>query len=210
MEEIKNIFCVGRNYAAHAKELNNAVPTAPIFFSKPTHAVAEADGRLIALPGDAGAVHYETEWVVHIARPYEKGIEADDLIDKMALGIDLTLRDVQSRLKEKRHPWLLAKGFRQSAVLTRFIPFPGTEACKRIDFSLLKNGEEAQKGNIRQMIFDLQTLVDYCAEHFGLGEGDILFTGTPEGVGPVSNGDRFALKWGEETLGTFSVSLKNI
>lgn len=92
-------------------------------------------------------------------------------------------------------------------MLTKFIAFPGVEGCKTTNFALLKNGEQVQVGNIQNMIFDLQTLVDYSALHFGLGEGDIIFTGTPEGVGPVSDGDRLALLWGEQTLGDCTIKL---
>jgi fumarylpyruvate hydrolase len=205
---IRNIFCVGRNYEAHAKELKNEVPASPFFFSKPTHAMVEARGQEIILPGDRGTIHYEVEWVVHIAKTYEKGMKVDELVDSMALGIDFTLRDVQTELKKQQYPWLLAKGFPNSAVLTPFIEFPGFEQCKQIDFSLSKNGEQAQRGNIQQMIFGLQTIIDYCGAHFGLAKGDIIFTGTPEGVGPVTDGDRFALNWGENTLGEFSVLIK--
>ena len=205
MKDIRNIFCVGRNYAEHAKELNNDVPTSPFLFTKPTHALAVADGGTIRLPKDSGSIHYEAELVLHISKPYEKGIRVDDIVDLMALGIDFTLRDIQSELKKKGHPWLRAKGFKNSAVLTRFIDFPGFAACKETDFVLLKNGDEAQHGNISDMIFDLQTLIDFTGEHFGLDEGDVIYTGTPSGVGPASSGDHFTLKWGQEELGTFTI-----
>lgn len=207
MNSIRNIYCVGRNYLLHAKELNNEVPTSPFLFAKPTHALVEANGQEISLPANRGSVHFEAELVLHIGKPYEKGIKVDELVDKMALGIDFTLRDVQSELKKKGYPWLLAKGFPNSGVLTKFIPFPGAEELKKIDFTLRKNGEEVQRGNIKNLIFDLQTVVDFSAEHFGLGEGDIIFTGTPEGVGPVSDGDRMSLQWGDEVLGDCTLKL---
>lgn len=208
METIKNIYCVGRNYRAHAKELNNPVPTSPFLFSKPTHAVVEANGQVVSLPGDRGSVHYETELVLRIGKPYEKGMKVDEIVDGLAIGLDLTLRDVQDVLKEKRYPWLLAKGFLNSAILTKFIDFPGVEACKQTNFSLLINGSQVQEGNIQSLIFDFQTLIDFTAEHFGLGEGDIIFTGTPEGVGPLANGDELTLLWDEEVLGKSKVNLK--
>jgi fumarylpyruvate hydrolase len=207
MTIIKNIYCIGRNYASHAKELNNAVPTSPFLFSKPTHAVVEAKGQEVHLPGDRGAVHYETELVLHMGQEYEKGITVDEIVDKMALGIDFTLRDVQSKLKEQRYPWLLAKGFPNSALLTKFIEFPGEHACKNTNFSLLKNGQQVQIGNITNLLFDLQTIIDFTAKHFGLGKGDILFTGTPEGVGPIHDGDTLSLLWGEEPLGQSIIRL---
>ncbi|AMA73920.1 MULTISPECIES: fumarylacetoacetate hydrolase family protein [Aneurinibacillus] len=208
MNEIRNIFCVGRNYRLHAEELGNAVPTSPFLFSKPTHALVEANGQTITLPGNRGEVHYETELVLYIARPFEPGMKVEDVVNKMALGIDFTLRDVQNELKEKSHPWLKAKGFPNSAVLTSFRPFPGVEACRGTDFSLFKNGEQVQCGNISNMLFDMQTIIEFTDEHFGLGEGDIIYTGTPEGVGAVADGDKLELRWGEEVWGTFTVQLQ--
>lgn len=205
MEQIRNIYCIGRNYKAHAAEMGNAIPEQPMLFGKPTHALIEMNGGDITLPGGRGEIHYEAELVVHIARPYEPGIDVDDLIDYYALGIDLTLRDVQSELKKKGYPWLAAKGFRYSAPLTGFHPFPGVSALQATDFTLLKNGVEVQRGNTNNMIFDLQVIVDFTARHFGLGQGDIIYTGTPEGVGPITDGDRLELfmattSWGAATF----------
>ncbi len=101
MTNVKNIYCVGRNYTEHVSELNNAMPEAPMLFLKPTHSWVEADGREIQLPGNQGAVHFEAELVIRIGRTYEKGMSADELIDGLGLGLDFTLRDVQSTLKEK-------------------------------------------------------------------------------------------------------------
>jgi len=207
LNSIRNIYCVGRNYALHAKELNNEVPASPFLFAKPTHALVEANGQEVVLPGDRGPVHFEAELVIRIGKPYEKGIKVDDLIDSMAIGIDFTLRDVQSELKKKAYPWLLAKGFPNSAALSKFIAFPGVEECKKVNFALVKNGEQVQSGNIKDLIFDLQTIVDFSAVHLGLGEGDVIFTGTPEGVGPVSDGDHMSLYWGEQVLGDFTSKL---
>lgn len=210
METIKNIYCIGRNYALHAQELKNEIPTSPMVFSKPTHSIAYANGEKISLPVNRGIIHYETEFVIYIGKDYVEGAIADDLITKMALGIDFTLRDVQSKLKEIGHPWLLAKGFPHSAVLTDFIPFPGVEASKGENFSLEINGEVVQTGNIGDVIFDFQTIIDFCASNFGIGEGDIIFTGTPSGVGETFDGDQFSLKWGNEILGTCQISKRNI
>ncbi|MFJ5762478.1 fumarylacetoacetate hydrolase family protein [Neobacillus sp. NPDC093182] len=201
MNKVKNIYCVGRNYAAHAKELQNEVPYSPMLFSKPTHALIEAEGQEVKLPGNRGSIHFETEIVIRIGKPFEQGIKVEEIVDSMAIGIDFTLRDVQSELKKKGHPWLLAKGFPNSALVSKFIPFPGIEEMKKIDFSLLKNGEMVQLGNIKNMIFDLQTIIDFTALNFGLGEGDLIFTGTPEGVGPVNDNDHLTLLWGNSILG---------
>jgi len=207
IQSIRNIYCVGRNYAQHAQELGNEVPTSPFLFSKPTHALVEAVGQSIPLPGYQGTIHYEAEWVAHVCQPYQQGMPLEDVIDKMALGIDFTLRDVQRELQKKSHPWLLAKGFPNSAVLSKWIDFPGFEACKQTSFSLWKNGENVQTGNIKDMLFDLPTIIAFTAEHFGLEKGDIIYTGTPPGVNSVADKDRFVLKWGETSLGEFSIEM---
>ncbi|MGG3469729.1 fumarylacetoacetate hydrolase family protein [Neobacillus pocheonensis] len=201
MGDIRNIYCVGRNYVAHAKELNNEVPSSPFLFSKPTHAFVEANGQEIHLPGNRGSIHYETELVIRIGSKHEKGMKADEVIDRMGIGIDFTLRDVQSELKKKGHPWLLAKGFPNSAVVSKFIEFPGINEIKEKDFSLIRNGEMVQVGNSKNMIFDLQTIVDFTSLHFGLDEGDIIFTGTPEGVGQIFDRDHLSLKWDNKIIG---------
>jgi len=208
MKSIKNIYCIGRNYVLHAKELNNEVPTSPFLFSKPTHSIVEANGQEVTLPGDQGAVHYEVELVIRMGKDYKPGMKVDELVDSMALGIDFTLRDVQTEMKKKALPWLIAKGFPNSALITKFIGFPGEEECKKVDFALIKNGEQVQLGNISNLLFDLQTIIDFTAKHFGLGEGDILFTGTPEGVGRINDGDQLSLLWGKEVLGESKIKLK--
>lgn len=207
MNKINNIYCVGRNYAAHAKELQNEVPASPMLFSKPTHALVKGDGQGVLFPSDRGSIHYETEIVIRICRPYEQGIKAEEIVDSMAIGIDFTLRDVQSELKTKGHPWLLAKGFPNSALVSNFIPFPGVEEMKKIDFSLVKNGEKVQQGNIKNMIFDFQTIIEFTAQNFGLGEGDLIYTGTPEGVGHVNDNDHLTLLWGGSVLGECFIKL---
>lgn len=208
MKQIRNIYCVGRNYRLHAEELGNEVPKAPMIFSKPTHSLVEANGQEIALPGDRGEVHHEVEVVIRLKKPYQSDASLEELVGSIALGIDFTLRDVQSKLKAKGHPWLLAKGFPNSAVMTKFLDFPGLELCYQTDFSLLKNGNLVQKGNMKEMIFDLSTILHFCGTHFGLGEGDIIYTGTPAGVGKVENGDRLQMFWGEKELGSCRISLQ--
>lgn len=198
---VNNIYCVGRNYVQHARELNNAVPQSPLLFLKPTHALIEANGQEIAFPANKGGIHYEVEYVVHLKRQYEPGISVDDLIDKMAIGIDFTLRDIQTEMKEKGYPWLPAKGFPNSAVISPWQPFPGLNAALGKDFSLEKNGQEVQRGKLQDMIFDLSSLCEFTAQNLGLGEDDIIFTGTPEGVGPVHDGDVLVLKWEGKPLG---------
>lgn len=204
---IRNIYCVGRNYAQHAAELGNDVPKSPMIFMKPTHAIALMNGQEIALPGSVGEVHYEAELVIRIGKSYESGMAADDIIDSYALGIDMTLREVQSELKKKGHPWLRAKGFLNSALLTSFRPYPGSAVLETTDFKLTINGHTVQQGNISQMIFNLQAIIDFIASHYGLGEGDVIYTGTPAGVGALQNGDRLCLFWGEEAWGDAQIAL---
>ncbi|KRF43386.1 fumarylacetoacetate hydrolase family protein [Paenibacillus sp. Soil787] len=206
-EAVRNIYCVGRNYRAHAAELGNDVPDQPMIFTKPTHALAPMNGGELALPGDQGEIHYEAELVLHIAKPYTEGIQVDEIVDKYALGIDFTLRDVQNVIKKKGQPWLPAKGFLNSAPISTFRPFPGASKLSETNFQLRQNGQVVQNGNISNMIFNLQTIIDYIAKHYGLGAGDIIYTGTPEGVGPVHQGDRMELLWGEEVFGAVTINM---
>lgn len=198
---VSNVYCVGRNYRLHAAELGNAVPDEPMIFMKPSHAVVPLDGSVLAMPEGKGSVHFEGEIVIQAARDYVPGMSVDELIDVMALGIDFTLRDVQSVIKEKGHPWMAAKGFRNSAPLTPYISFPGMETLQGTDFTVLKNGVEVQRGNAGEMIFSLQEIIDYIGRQYGLGKGDLIFTGTPAGVGPAASGDIFELFWGDVRLG---------
>lgn len=206
-QTIRNVYCVGRNYRLHAEELGNAIPEEPMLFLKPTHAVLPADGRTIRLPGGRGELHYEAELVLRIGRVYEAGLSVDELADGFALGVDFTLRTVQDGLKAKGQPWLAAKGFLHSAPLGRFRAFPGEAAITDIPFSLRKNGSRVQEGRAAEMIFPLQRIVAFIGERYGLGPGDLIFTGTPAGVGAAADGDRFELHWNGEEAGSFSVQL---
>lgn len=205
---IANVYCVGRNYALHAKELGNDIPEEPMIFLKPSHAIAPMKGNMVQLPHGVGDIHYEAELVIKIARPYEKGMTVDELVDVMALGIDFTLRDVQSVLKQKGHPWLKAKGFLQAAPMSHYIAFDGVEDVKKQDFKLQKNGILVQQGNISNMIFSLQEIVDYIGGNYGLGVGDHIFTGTPAGVGAVHHGDHLELIYGNNSLGDCHISIE--
>jgi len=207
---LKNVYCVGRNYRLHAEELGNAVPEEPMIFMKPTHAVVKADGGEVILPGGRGEIHYEAELVFRIGKDCVGSggaLDVDACVDAMALGIDFTLRDVQSVLKQKGHPWLPAKGFLNSALLSEWQPFPGAAALAEADFSLRRNGQEVQRGNTRDMIFDLQTILTYVAANYGLGEGDIVYTGTPAGVAAVADGDVLELLRDGERWGSAVVKL---
>ncbi|MDM5278649.1 fumarylacetoacetate hydrolase family protein [Paenibacillus silvae] len=206
LTNICNVYCVGRNYKLHAEELGNAIPDEPMIFMKPSHAVVPLNGEALELPASKGEVHYEAELVIRIGRNYEPGVRVDELVDAYAFGIDFTLRDVQTVIKKKGHPWTAAKGFKNSAPVSGFQSFSGKEALLEKDFTLTKNGVEVQRGNIRNMIFDLQHIVDYVGYHYGLGAGDIIFTGTPEGVGPAVEGDVLELAWDGQSVGKCTIA----
>jgi len=203
--DINNIFCVRRNYVKHAHELGNDVPEVPMIFTKPTNAIAYTEDKPIEFPNDQGEIHYEVEIVLYIGKDIEYPVQVDDVVSNMAMGIDFTLRDIQSQLKDKGHPWLLAKGFKNAALLTEFWDFPGEKASGDSDFTLVQNDKTVQQGNIHSMIFDFKSLITYIDRHFGLKKGDIIFTGTPEGVGPIQNKDDFKLYWNKELKGRFTV-----
>jgi 2-keto-4-pentenoate hydratase/2-oxohepta-3-ene-1,7-dioic acid hydratase in catechol pathway len=177
---------------------------------KPSHAVVtmEAD-TMLALPLDRGAVHHEVELVLRIGHRVEPGMTAAEAVNAFALGIDFTLRDVQDNLKQKGHPWLAAKGMLNSAPVTRLLPFPGTETLERTSFALHNNGQLMQEGCAKEMLFPLDTLIEYTASHYGLGAGDLLFTGTPAGVGAVQVGDCLEVTWGKKQLGSCVIAAQN-
>ena len=183
------IFCIGRNYVDHAKELNNPVPKKPLLFMKPDTALL-IKKRPFFYPAFSQNIHYECEVVLKIGR-VGKHIEsrfAYKYIEEVGLGIDFTARDVQSECKKKGHPWEIAKAFDQSAVLGSFVPYADWKD-KNIPFTLEKNGEVVQVGNSEDMIFDFATLISYISKMFTLKLGDLIYTGTPAGVGPVVIGD---------------------
>lgn len=208
MEQIQNVYCVGRNYRLHAVELGNTVPESPMIFMKPTHAIVPMNGKTINLPGSQGIIHYEAELVIRIGEAYRLDIKADEIIDAFALGIDFTLREVQKELKEKQHPWLKAKGFRASAPLTPFKKIKNMNELAAEEFCLLLNGVEKQRGHISKMIYNIQTLVDSIGSHYGLAKGDVIFTGTPAGVGQVHHDDTMELYWGDQLYGKCRIEIQ--
>jgi fumarylpyruvate hydrolase len=205
--EIRNIYCIGRNYRLHALELGNEVPDKPLVFTKPTHAIVPMAGNAVALPENVGEVHFELEIVLRIGRAYETGIDPEQCIDAMALGLDLTLRDVQSKLKAKGQPWLAAKGFKNSAPLGEWLPYPGAAALAENEFVLLRNGEEAQRGKASDMLFSVSELIQFVGENYGLGAGDLIFTGTPAGVAALHDGDQLQALWAGNAAGSCSIKL---
>lgn len=207
MEHIKNVYCIGRNYTDHVKELNNDIPENPLIFSKPTHALVSANDNLITLPGNKGAVHHEVEVVLEIDRDYEAGLTIDDLVSKMYIGLDLTLRDQQDKLKKKGLPWLLSKGFTNSAIVSKSIEYPTEAILLDKEFSLKINEQVVQVGKINQMMFSLDETIKYVADNIGLKKGDLIFTGTPAGVGPLENNDQLELIYDGEVIGRCKISI---
>lgn len=185
------ILCVGRNYAEHAKELANAVPTKPMFFLKPDTALVRGNQDFY-YPEFSNDIHYECEVVYHVCKE-GKNVSprfAKDYVDSVGLGIDFTARDLQQEAKEKGHPWTLAKMFNGSAPVSEFLPVSKFNNLADLHFELKVNGETRQKGHTADMIFDLETLIAYITQFITIKKGDLIFTGTPAGVGPVKIGDR--------------------
>jgi len=183
------IICIGRNYADHAKELNNPVPTDPVVFMKPPTALL-LDGRPFYYPEFTSDLHYELELVVKIGKNgrHIQPEHAESYIEEIGLGIDFTARDIQDRCKKNGHPWEIAKAFDHSAVLGSFVSSKDLD-LKSIDFELEKNKEIVQRGNSRDMIFSFSDIIVYISKFFRLQMGDYIFTGTPAGVGSVKIGD---------------------
>ncbi|MDG5767330.1 fumarylacetoacetate hydrolase family protein [Balneolales bacterium ANBcel1] len=185
-----NIYCIGRNYAAHARELNNPLPTRPVIFGKPSASLT-FDG-IIRIPPFVADPHYEAELVVAIGER-GKNIPAGcalPLIAGYAMGIDVTARDIQQELKEKSHPWLLAKGLDTFAPVGSFIASDQITDPQKLHFTLDINGKRRQNGDTSQMLFSVDELICTLSRYVTLQPGDLIFTGTPEGVGRLENGDR--------------------
>jgi 2-keto-4-pentenoate hydratase/2-oxohepta-3-ene-1,7-dioic acid hydratase in catechol pathway len=183
------IFCIGRNYADHAKELNNPVPSQPLIFMKPPTALL-IKNKPFYYPEFTDDLHYEAEIVLKICKngKHVQPEFASGYYNEIAFGIDFTARDVQNRCKAKGHPWEIAKGFDNSAPISQFIPFT-EEHQKGIKFQLKKNSELVQSGNTNDLIFSFDQLICHISKYFKLNFGDLIFTGTPAGVGPVQIGD---------------------
>jgi 2-keto-4-pentenoate hydratase/2-oxohepta-3-ene-1,7-dioic acid hydratase in catechol pathway len=183
------ILCVGRNYSEHAKELGNAIPENPVIFSKPDTALLK-NGEPFYIPDFSNDVHYEIELVIKINKVGKKIQEkfARNYFSEIGLGIDFTARDKQNELKTKGLPWELAKAFDGSAPIGNFINIESID-LKNIDFSLQKNGQVVQQGNTSQMIFSFEQIVSFVSQYFTLKVGDLIYTGTPAGVGKVNIGD---------------------
>ena len=182
------IICIGRNYADHAKELGNAIPDKPVIFIKPDTALLK--GHDFYLPEFSQEIHYELELVVKISKggKYILKENAAKHYEDIGLGIDFTARDLQTELKNKGLPWELAKGFDGSAAVGDFLPKQNFDV-ENLQFSLQINQDIRQDGNTKNMIFSIDEIIAFMSQYFTLKVGDLLFTGTPEGVGKVNEGD---------------------
>lgn len=210
-ESINTLFCIGRNYADHAKELSNPVPALPVVFTKPINTVTYDGGEIIVPTDLTDDVHHEVEMVVAIGK-YGRNIpenEAMDYILGYGVGIDVTARDVQSSLKAKSHPWTLAKGMDTFAPIGNFVDAAKIEDPHNLDISLAVNGKIRQKGNTRDMIFSLPALISFLSQYCSLHKGDLIFTGTPAGVSKLNNGDTITAQLGGD-VSTLSVNVKFI
>lgn len=196
---VGKVVCVGRNYAAHAKELGNVVPDAPMLFIKPATAVVGLD-RPLRLPGFSADVHHEVELAVLIGRSLSNvdSLAVAPAIAGLAVAVDLTARDVQASLKKKGHPWEISKGFDGACPISPFVAPETFPDLQDINLSLSINGEPRQSGNSRDMVFGVTNLVAYMSRYFTLLPGDLVLTGTPQGVGPVGPGDVLSLALGAE------------
>ncbi|QIR07877.1 fumarylacetoacetate hydrolase family protein [Salinivibrio costicola] len=197
---VGQVYCVGRNYAAHAAELNNPLPEQSVIFIKPPSAIQPL-GHALTLAEKFAPVHFETELAVLITQPLYEATpsEVQSGLGAMALGLDLTRRDQQSYLKAKGLPWERAKAFAGSALITPFVATP--KNWDDVFFSLAINGEIRQQGHTAHMLTSVVPLIAHMSDTFPLRPGDVVFTGTPEGVGPLANGDELTLRLGECDLG---------
>lgn len=184
------IICVGRNYAAHIKELQNERPDHPILFMKPDSSVLLKKHPFF-IPDFSDDIQYEVEILVRIKKvgKYIDRKFASTYYDEIGLGIDFTARDVQSKLKAKGLPWEKAKAFDGSAVIGNFLPVDSLGDVNAINFSLVRNGNTVQNGNTSLMLWKIDDLIEYISKYFTLKIGDVIFTGTPAGVGRVSPND---------------------
>ncbi|TAE00604.1 MAG: FAA hydrolase family protein [Bacteroidetes bacterium] len=185
------IIAIGRNYAAHIAELQNERDVNPVIFCKPDTAILR-NNEAFYLPDFSKDIHHEVEIVLKISK-VGKNIEekfAHKYYDQVGLGVDFTARDLQSQLKEKRYSWELSKAFDGSAPISEFVPISDYANLKNLNFSLKVNGQIRQNGNTSLMLYNFDYIVAYVSRFFTLKQGDLIFTGTPEGVAAVKEGDR--------------------
>ncbi len=200
------IIAVGRNYAAHARELNNPVPGQPVIFLKPDTAALK-DNRPFYLPAFSSDIHHEVEVILKISKEGKHIAEkfAHNYYEELSLGIDFTARDIQAALKEKGLPRELAKAFDNSAAIGSFIPKSEIPDIYGIHFNLRINGEMRQQGNTANLLFSFEHIISFVSQYITLKKGDLIFTGTPEGVGRVHPGDRLEAALNDTKLLHFEI-----
>ncbi len=195
------IICIGRNYADHAKEMNSNVPEVPMFFMKADISLLRP-GTPFFYPSFSNDIHYECEVVVKIDRVGKNIAErfAHKYYSEIGLGIDFTARDLQAECKKKGHPWEIAKSFEGSAAICKeFISVEGIDVNK-LSFSMTQNGKTVQEGSTDSMIFSIDQLISYISKFMTLKKGDLIYTGTPAGVGPIAIGDELKGYFGEKEM----------
>ena len=202
LPDTRRIFCIGRNYAEHAKEMGSALPPEPVVFMKPATSLV-GEGAKLMLPRERGSVHHEMELVLALGREARDltPAAASGILAGVALGLDLTLRDEQARLKQAGAPWELAKAFDGSAVVGRFAAAPLKFDPQALDMLCTVNGQVRQTGNTRDMLFPIPAILAFLSSRWRLLPGDLVFTGTPAGVGPLRPGDRVEIS--SAALGSF-------
>lgn len=200
------IIAIGRNYVAHAKELNNPVPGSPVIFLKPDTAALK-DNKPFYIPDFSSDIHYELEVVLKICKEGKHISEkfAPNYYEELGLGIDFTARDIQAIHKEKGLPWELAKAFDHSAAFSNFIPKTEIEDIYNLPFELKINGVSRQNGNTGNMIFSYEHIISFVSKYITLKKGDLIFTGTPEGVGQVHQGDKLEAWMAGQQLLNFDI-----
>ena len=192
---VGKLVCIGRNYAAHAKELGNAVPDAPMLFLKPATALTPLQ-QPVVIPKGRGECHYETEICVLIGQTLSGQVSREQIrqaVVGFTLGLDLTLRDVQQQLKQQGHPWEVAKAFDGAAPMGTFLPAAAFKDWQAIEFELVVNGQRRQAGCSTDMITSIENMIEFIADIFTLQPGDIVMTGTPEGVAALAPKDSLSL-----------------
>lgn len=200
------IFCIGRNYAAHAQELKSEVPEEPVIFMKPQTALL-CNNEPFYYPEFTKDLHYECELVLNICKngKHIKEKFAGKYYDKLTVGIDFTARDLQARQKEKGLPWEIAKAFDDSAAVGKFVEITPETDKKDINFCLYKNRQLVQQGNTGDLLFSFDHIIAYISTFFTINIGDLIFTGTPAGVGPVQIGDKLEAFIEDDSLLEFEV-----
>jgi len=193
----QNIWCVGRNYKEHAKELGNPIPSKPLIFLKSGSSIIKSE-KSLTLPEWAGEIHHEVELAVFF--------DEHLVITEGAVALDLTAREIQNDLKKQGHPWTLAKSFKNSCPLGKRFPIADLDDLQTNgSMQLIINGEQKQLGHFKDMIFSIRQLSEYILEHFPVCPGDMILTGTPEGVGPLKTGDHIKAEIFDKSLGSWEI-----